>query len=153
MKLPWIGEVGRKYISSGDEVPITIQVATVGGDMEGELEDYSIYDNQSRAMHQFVWIYAAVTRIAETAAMIPFQVYTRKGENLTPEYDHEFEQLIREPSPHMSRFELWEQTLVHLELQGNAYWYLELAGGKPVQIEVIRPHQILPHPHVKKYID
>ena len=136
-----------------DTSPLLVQVITAEGDMLGELEDYSLYDNQAKAFNQFVWVYAAVTRIAETCAMISFNVYKRVKENLVPETDHEFERLILNPSPFMSRFELWEQTIIHLELQGNAYWFLDISSGVPTRIEVLRPQDLEPHPHPTKFID
>lgn len=146
--------VGRKYSDKDDEVPIMIQVVTEDGQMGGEIEDYAIYDNQAKAYNQFVWIYAAVKRISNTAAMIPFSVYKKDGENLVPVTNHPFEELINDPHPFVSRFELWEQTITHLELQGNVYWLITRdASGDLSQIDVIRPHEMVPHPHYKRYID
>jgi len=156
VKIPFIGEFGRKSAKDFEDVPLLLQLAMTDteAETETEKEDYQLYENQARAYNQIDWIYAAVTRIAEACAMIPFQVYKRNEEDITPESNHEFERLICNPSPHFSRYELWEQTIIHLELQGNAYWFL--AGdtaGTPSQIEILRPHEILPHPHRTQYID
>src|SRR5512145_2632556 len=54
------------------------------------------------------WVYVAVNRIAEAAALVPFQVVAQRGEAIE---DHPFERLLRRPNPLMSRFELIEQTV------------------------------------------
>ena len=105
------------------------------------------------------WVYVAVNRIAEAAALVPFQVYARAtspgagaptspargaatgGEIAQP--DHPFDQLLRRPNPFMSRFELIEQTVGNLEIHGNAYWFLAgEPGGTPQELWPLRPDRV-----------
>ena len=48
--------------------------------------------------------------------------------------DHPFLNLIREVNPQYNGFELIELMELSLELTGNAYWYLILENGVPVEI-------------------
>ena len=89
------------------------------------------------------WVYVAVNRIAEAAALVPFGVYARVGEQRIAVPDHPFERLLRRPNPLHSRFELIEQTVGSLEIHGNAYWFL--AGepsGVPREIWPLRPDRV-----------
>lgn len=103
------------------------------------------------------WVYVAVNRIAEAAALVPFAVYARPraGEVASPEAgevaqpDHPFVRLLQRPNPLMSRFELIESTVGSLEIHGNAYWFLAgQPGGAPQELWPLRPDrvQIVPDP-------
>ncbi len=97
------------------------------------------------------WVYVAVNRIAEAAALVPFRVYAQgsagevasvdAGEVALPE--HPFVQLLRRPNPLMSRFELIEHTVGNLEIHGNAYWFLAgQPGGVPQELWPLRPDRV-----------
>ncbi|MBN1200623.1 MAG: phage portal protein [Anaerolineae bacterium] len=89
------------------------------------------------------WVYVAVNRIAEAAALVPFRVLARVGEQTIEIADHPFERLLRRPNPLMSRFELLEHTVGHLEIHGNAYWFLAgQAGGPPLELWPLRPDRV-----------
>ncbi|MBN1679566.1 MAG: phage portal protein [Anaerolineae bacterium] len=122
------------------------------------------------------WVYVAVNRIAEAAALVPFNVvaygaahgdHSRAGEvgggsAGTPPgevalQDHPFERLLRRPNPLMSRFELIEHTVGNLEIHGNAYWFLAgEPGGLPRELWPLRPDRvsIVPDPQrgVRGYV-
>ncbi len=101
------------------------------------------------------WVYVAVNRIAEAAALVPFRVYrvaagggsagevapAGAGEVALPE--HPFARLLQRPNPLLSRFELIEHTVGSLELHGNAYWFLAgQPGGAPQEIWPLRPDRV-----------
>jgi HK97 family phage portal protein len=90
------------------------------------------------------WVYVAVNRIAEAAALVPFQVMRRAGpEHAVAVADHPFERLLARPNPLMSRFELIEQTVGSLEIHGNAYWFLAgEPGGAPLELWPLRPDRV-----------
>jgi HK97 family phage portal protein len=100
------------------------------------------------------WVYVAVNRIAEAAALVPFHVYTRPNSPLSARGEggqggevqlpaHPFEQLLRRPNPLTSRFELIEHTIGSLEIHGNAYWFLAgEPGGTPQELWPLRPDRV-----------
>jgi len=89
------------------------------------------------------WVHVAINRIAEAAALVPFQVTrrTRAGAIALP--GHPFERLLARPNPLMSRFELIEHTIGSLEIHGNAYWFLAgEPGGAPRELWPLRPDRV-----------
>ncbi|MBA3869838.1 MAG: phage portal protein [Anaerolineae bacterium] len=116
---------------------------------------------QARLYQQSPWVYIAVSRISEAAALVPLRVHPRLAETTpglpTPSTHHPLEALLDAPNPYMSRFELMEQTLGMLELTGDAYWFLAGDGsGAPTEIWPLRPDRvsIVPDPvdYVKGYV-
>ncbi|MEO1288762.1 MAG: phage portal protein [Chloroflexota bacterium] len=107
----------------------------------------------STMYQQSSWVHLAVSRIAEAGALVPLQVLRLDGETRLQIEQHPLEQLLDNPNPAMSRFELMESTLGFLELTGNAYWYL--AGdsmGRPAQIWSLRPDRMTIVPHPTNYV-
>ncbi len=109
--------------------------------------------DHSTIYQQSSWVNLAVSRIAEAGALVPLNVLALDGENRLAIEQHPLEQLLDNPNPIMSRFELFEATLAYLELTGNAYWYL--VGdrkGQPAQIWVLRPDRMTIVPHPTDYV-
>ncbi|MCY3864659.1 MAG: phage portal protein [Chloroflexi bacterium] len=99
--------------------------------------------NSGRVYEQSPWVYIAINRIAEAAALVPLRVFRLEGEKRIGIANHPLEQLLGNPNPLTSGFELLEQTIGSLELQGNAYWYLAGdASGVPQEIWVLRPDRV-----------
>ncbi len=98
------------------------------------------------------WVYVAVSRIAEAAALVPLRVYKRVGEGRVAIENHPLELLLERPNPFLSGFELIEQTLGFLELAGSAYWYLAGEGGTPTEIWPLRPDRVAVVPHAERHI-
>ena len=106
-------------------------------------------ENDSLVYQQAPWVYLAINRIAEAAALVPLEV--RRLQEGREELDgaHPLLSLLAAPNPTLSRFELLEQTVGMLELTGNAYWLLlGDAGGAPREIWPLLPRhvRIVPHP-------
>jgi HK97 family phage portal protein len=119
--------------------------------------DLSLIDSQARVYQQSPWVYLAVSRIAEAAALVPLRVYRRAGERQIEIDQHPLNTLLDAPNPTLTRFELFEQTIGMVELTGNAYWFLVGDGrGLPVEIWPLRPDRvtIVPDPvhHVRGYV-
>jgi len=97
----------------------------------------------ARVYEQSPWVYVAVNRIAEAAALVPLRVVRHaRGERIQLGH-HPVLTLLERPNPRLSRFELFEQTVGALELHGNAYWFL--AGddrGQPVEIWPLPPDRL-----------
>ena len=81
---------------------------------------------------QAIWTYAAVYRIATSAAKVPFRIYkkrvTKNGKRVE-QIDKLVNYVLEIPNPYTTRFDLWESTLAFAELTGNSYWEL-VAEGK-----------------------
>jgi len=108
---------------------------------------------QGTIYQQSPWVHVAVSRIAEAGALVPLKVYRMDGEQRLEVVNHPLELLLDQPNPHLSRFELFEQTLGALELTGNAYWYI--AGdalGNPLQIWPLRPDRMTIVPDRMQYV-
>lgn len=96
-----------------------------------------------RAYTASPWVYAAVTRIAEAAALVPLGVYQGEGADRVLLPDHPLTTLLNAPNPLISRFDLIEGTVGALELGGNAYWYLASdADGLPAAIYPLAPERV-----------
>jgi HK97 family phage portal protein len=107
-----------------------------------------------RVYQQSPWVYVAVNRIAEAAALVPLNVYrTNAAGAKTLSANHPLNALLNAPNPYMSRFELLEQTVGTLELCGNAYWYL--VGderGVPAEIWILPPERMRVVPDAERYV-
>ncbi|MGQ9888757.1 MAG: phage portal protein [Aggregatilineales bacterium] len=108
---------------------------------------------QTQLYQRSPWVYVAVSRIAEAAALVPLHVYRLDGERRVPVTRHPLEDLLTAPNPWASRFELLEQTVGALELTGNAYWFLGGAGGgPPSEIWPLRPDRVSVVPDPDNYV-
>lgn len=106
---------------------------------------------------QSPWVYIAVNRIAEAAALVPLRVLRLQGEQRLEVERHPLEILLDAPNPYSSRFELFEQTVGMLELSGEAFWFLAGdSSGVPTEIWPLRSDRMTIVPdseqHVKGYI-
>jgi HK97 family phage portal protein len=117
----------------------------------------STYERQAAVYENNAWVYVAVNRIAEAAALVPLRVYRTEGERRIPQEAHPAERLLAAPNPFLSGFELLEQTIGALELTGNAYWFLAGdSAGRPAEIWPLRPDRVAVVPderaHVRGYV-
>jgi HK97 family phage portal protein len=99
--------------------------------------------NAARAYQQSPWVYVAINRIVEAGALVPLRVFRLDGERRVGINNHSLERLLSRPNPLTSGFELLEQTIGSLELQGNAYWFLAGdSSGTPREIWLLRPDRV-----------
>ena len=137
-------------LRESQNIPDLIQL----DDFFDQMHDYSNITNQAKAYNSFVWVYGCVNKIAESGAMTPFSVLKRIKEGLEDIENHPFEELLLNPNPFMSRFELWERTFASIELLGNAYWFIDFDEENiPASIWVMRADRIKPIPNKSKWID
>ena len=61
-----------------------------------------------------IWVYNAVTMIAEVAAQIPLKIYRRTSKTFTDLTYEKNMAVFRHPNPLMSRFRLWEASISFL---------------------------------------
>lgn len=101
-----------------------------------------------RAMQEFKgWSYACIRAIAEEIANMDLKLIKSGKDNVDKEiYDHELLDLLDGVNPHTTSFELKYLTATHLELTGNAYWYLDgctSENSKPKAIYILKPDRVI----------
>lgn len=107
----------------------------------------------ARLYQQSPWIYVAVNRISEAAALVPIRVFRQTINGRAEIPGHPLLRLLNAPNPHLSRFELIEQTVGALELTGNAFWYLVGdAHGRPAEIWPLPPERVSVVPDADRYL-
>ena len=107
----------------------------------------------ARLYQQSPWVYVAVNRISEAAALAPIHIYRRTSAGRVEAPGHPLARLLAAPNPHLSQFELIEQTVGALELAGNAFWYLAAdARGLPAEIWPLAPERVSVVPDPERYI-
>ncbi|HEY8425267.1 MAG TPA: phage portal protein, partial [Limnochordales bacterium] len=88
-------------------------------------------------------VYACITEIATSVPEAPLRVYRETPAGWEEVPDHPLRQLIRRPNPILSEYELWELTIVHLLLAGNAFWeVVRSRAGRPVELWPLRPDRV-----------
>lgn len=98
-------------------------------------------------------VYAAVEAVARTASMARFSAFRTSGKLAEQLDSHPALALLDHPNKFLSSFNLWANTVTHLQVAGNAYWEkVRSASGKVVELWLLRPDRIRIIPHAKNYI-
>ena len=80
----------------------------------------------------------AMTIKASSLAAAPLCVYKRNNDDEIP--NHPLRELIHNPNPWQTEYDLWETTSFHLDLAGNAYWQkVRRNNGKIAWLWILRP--------------
>jgi len=74
-------------------------------------------------------VYACVSLIASSFARVAWHFEDALGNEVRRD---DLRQLLRRPNAGMSGLELFEATVTHLELAGNAFWYLSEVDGSGI---------------------
>jgi HK97 family phage portal protein len=80
-----------------------------------------------------VYVYSAINACALNVSQVPFRFYTGTDLDRDDVLDSVWEPLFERPNPFLSRFQLWEATMIYLKLRGECFWVLEsplLARGR-----------------------
>lgn len=91
------------------------------------------------------WVYACVSCIARNVARCRMHLYAKTGieQKYRELFEHPFWDLMKNPNSQMNSYELTETTQIHLDLTGNAYWYVNINRlGKPVELYVLPPNKM-----------
>lgn len=91
------------------------------------------------------WVYACVRAIAEEISNMDLRLYRVTKDGNEEVREHELLDLLEGVNPHMTGIDLRYQTGSHMELTGNAYWYLEgvkKESDKPTAIYPLNPKYI-----------
>jgi HK97 family phage portal protein len=128
-------------------------VRIVAGHNEPVWPRLDVVEQQADEYLRSSWVYVAVTRIAEAAALVPYQVFAVDGEAKIAQDNHPLERLLRDPNPFASQFELLEATFGFLELTGNAFWFLAgRPGGIPEEVWLLRPDRVRIVPDTRRFV-
>ncbi len=139
-----------RAVKAGDPAQI---VRVIAAHNEPAWPRLDVYEQQADEYLRSSWVYVAVTRIAEAAAQVPYQVFATDGEARIAQDNHPLERLLRDPNPFASQFELLEATFGFLELTGNAYWFLAgQPGGIPEELWLLRPDRVRIVPDKQRFV-
>lgn len=119
-----------------------------------DIPDGSLLWHQADLYQRLSWVQAAVSAVAQTAAVVPFSVKRIAGEQRRDIPNHPFELLLARPNPLQSRFEFLESVFSYRALIGNAYVWLNRADehSAPSEMWVIPSYKIKPIPDGRLYL-
>ncbi|MBA4420262.1 MAG: hypothetical protein C0391_03870 [Anaerolinea sp.] len=138
---------------AGDRKKLAPWISAYAHSEEWNIPDPSYTQGEADLYTKLAWIYIAVTRVAKAAAAVEMKIYQGDGDEDDIELvNHDFLRLVRSPNPNMSRFEFLEATYSYYTLTGNAYWWLNLVGGRPAEMWVIPSGMMEPLPDEKLFI-
>lgn len=98
------------------------------------------------------WVYAGATKISTGLASVPLVLEQLVKDQWQADPAHELQRLLNRPNPHMARQDMQERWSLHMLLAGNAIWWLNLVGSKPVELWPINPDEIKPLPSRAQFI-
>lgn len=104
------------------------------------------------------WAYTAINAIAHEVASIEWKLYkklyTKDSVNYEEIYEHEALSLLSEVNPYSNGYTHFFETVVYLELLGEAYWaIMRDAQDRPVSMWQLRPDHVTIVPSQSKLID
>lgn len=89
-------------------------------------------------------VYQCITAIAEDVGRYEpiFQKKNAKGDKEA--ITHPFQEVLENPNPNTSQFELFEATQSFIELTGEAFWYVAVGERtrQPKELDLIRPDRV-----------
>jgi HK97 family phage portal protein len=92
------------------------------------------------------WVFSCVRARAEAVGNIKLKMFEKKKDGTVAEVpEHELLDLLAAVNPFMTQFECFEMLESHLDLTGNAYWYLDGVknyGDKPTAIYPLNPKYV-----------
>jgi len=102
------------------------------------LTDFDSYVTEGYARNEVV--YACINEIARSAAEPRLVVENDAGDELD---NHPLQELLDKPNTTDSPFEMWELTLIYLNIMGKAYWWKQRSrAGAPVALWHLRPDRV-----------
>lgn len=110
----------------------------------------NFWDNSLGGYQKNEVVYSGISEIVTSMAEAPLQALDEEG---IPVLTDETIRLLNRPNPHMSSFELWELSLLHLYLSGNIFLFkLKNKRGKVKELWPLRPDRIRIVPSADKFI-
>lgn len=88
-------------------------------------------------------VYSCITEKATSYPEATLRVYDALGRRGEPLQDHPLRQLLSNPNPLITEFELFELLVLHLDLAGNAFWEkVRDRTGRVVELWPLRPDRV-----------
>lgn len=89
------------------------------------------------------WIFACVDAIAKEVANIEFKLFkTKQNDEIEEIEQHEILDLLARANAQTTKFDLLYLSQTDLELVGEAPWFMEFEGGKPINLFLLRPDRL-----------
>lgn len=85
-------------------------------------------------------VYACIEEKSTSIAESPVRVYDAAARSRDPIDTHPLRQLMANPNPLMTEFEMYEMLQMHFDLAGNGFWEIVSdRAGRPVELWPLRP--------------
>ena len=111
-------------------------------------------DPAEQVRHHKHWVYVAVRAVRDRVAAAPLRLHAEGAGGRRALDSHPFLDLLDHVNPVHTRWELWAATAEHLELTGNAYWYVAFDRlGTPREIWPLHSHRVKVVPHREKLVE
>ena len=112
------------------------------GPNDAAYPDPTFMSNADRGFDKNELVYACVMEKATSLPDAPFRVYGPDGKG-EPRENHPLRQLIANPNPATTEFELLEMTSIYMDLAGIAFWEVVVdRAGMPVELWPLRPDMV-----------
>lgn len=113
-----------------------------------DMPDPANIEKQARIYAALSWVQIAISHVAQGVAKTPFKVYQSGGRELSVIPNHPFLDLLKNPNPLQSRYELWSATVSWKKAAGNCYWWLnkKAEDAPPDEIWIIPAQDMQPVP-------
>lgn len=133
---------------------LRVQRFAVDASEEGVPEPEPFLDLM-RAYEASPWAYACVYSIASNLASIDYKFWKELADDKFEAFKkHPIDELIKNPNPYMTEYDVKEATFSYMELTGEAYWILEDNGsGEAAELWPVPPQLMEPVQTKGKFID
>jgi len=97
-------------------------------------------------------VYSACGKISTGLASVPLVLEQLVKDQWQVVPEHPIQGLLNRRNPYMARQDVMERWALHMLLAGNALWFKNLVGGKPIELWPLMPDQIKPLPSKTQYL-
>ncbi|SDE58330.1 phage portal protein, HK97 family [Priestia aryabhattai B8W22] len=115
-------------------------------------KDWSTDNAVAYGYKSSTWVYSCVSRIAKTAASVPWKVYRETDEGLEEIPNHPLELLLKKPNPFMSGQDMFERMVGHLYLGGNGILSKVKVNNVVAELWPVMPDAISPIPSKTDFV-
>lgn len=121
-------------------------------DGQAVYSDWSAEKAIREGLKASTWVYSSVNKVSTAIASVPLVLEKQKGEGWEPDPAHPLQALLNRPNPFMARQDMTERWAQHMQLAGNALWWVNVVQGVPRELWPIMPDTITPIASRREYI-